>query len=144
MSMGWSLVATALYDAAIADTGAGGLFASGNQQISAWYSNEAVANAPMPYAVARLVSTIEDDVFSTTPRTVTINYDVGVYSDKRVASSYVIHAAKVDRIIALFRRTTLTITGWTVSHIFYDGSPFSEPSDDTLYTVLSFSVTISK
>jgi hypothetical protein len=143
--MGWSLVSTALYSAAIADTGAGGLFAStGNQVIAAWYSNEATANAPMPYAVARLVSTIEDDVFASARRTITINFDVGVYSDKRVASSYVIHAAKVDRIIELFRRTTLSISAWTVSHIFYDGSPFSEPSDDTLYTVLSFSVTISK
>ena len=67
-----------------------------------------------------------------------------MYVPKRVASSHVKMQAIKDRIVTLFRRVTLTITSWTVSQIFYDGCPANETSDDTLYSVLSFSVTISQ
>ncbi len=130
---------------ATADTGAGGLFnATGNQAIQRWFTNEAEQNADYSYAVARLVSENESDCFDSTKRTKEVVFDVDVFVPKRVASAHVKMQAIKDRIVTLFRRVALTITSWTVSQTFYDGCPANETSDDTLYSVLAFRVTISQ
>ena len=137
--MSWAALSTAIYARAIADTGSGGLFASGDQRINAWYTNEAAANAALPYAVCTLVGSAENDAFDSARRGIETVWQVGVYHDKLASSAHVKHQAACERIVARFRRIGLTVTGYTASPSMYERSPFTAVEDDTIYTVLEFS-----
>jgi hypothetical protein len=139
--MHWGRVFKWTYDTAIADTGAGGLFGT-PALITGWYLDAEPINPAFPYAVLSLVSETESDVLSATPEAVEVQFQVGVYSDADAGQA--VHDAITARIRTLFRRAQPTISGYTVSQVLLDGSPFQTVTDRARYSVHQFRVFLSK
>jgi len=129
----WGTVAASLQTLANADTGAGGLFYPSAPLILGFFTDEGYLAQPMPFVVASCVSITSIEVFTASQRTWEINFQLGVWTEKRLGE--VNHQAIVSRLATVFNRQPLTSSGYVCSQLIPTGSPVWETQADALYSV---------
>lgn len=119
-----------LFDLAVADTGAGGLY-NASPLITRAYTLQAYQEATLPYLVILPVVGSDESSFAKDTRIVQIQFSVFSAKDSGLTAQQAITA----RMKTVYRRVIPTVTGWTVSPGTYtDAQTFID--EDTIHTVI--------
>lgn len=114
MAGAWVALSTAIRTAALADIGAGGLFQTGVPMVTGLFSVKAPQNQPYPYIVLQQVSEPNSDTFNTEGGDIT--FEFAIYGKEYTATVATVDAI-AERLKVLFRKKTLTITGWSTASV---------------------------
>lgn len=142
----WPDLGDAIKTTAEADTGSGGLFpATGSEsaKILAFWGDEVLDAQALPYVRAQLIPGVAIPLFDANEEV----HDIGVQFDVVTAVDWgkARHTAIVERVKDLFRRQTISVSGWNVSDFLPTGEPRQYERDGNVHiSTLDFDIVMSR
>lgn len=126
---------------AVADTGAGGLFETGNPILTAFNAWRVAPKSAMPYGWFEIVAAVQDD---TVPRDEYIA-TVRLNCVTEASAGFATPDAILDRYYALFHRWTPTLSGgWTAGIMVRIGLGARPEETDEFHFIDDYELRVSK